>query len=108
MDLVGAKVVLVKWALAICFMMLVSTKTSAVVLCDVDSNNLPECRPAVSGNSPSPPSEKCCAIVHQANLPCLCNYKSVLPAFGIDPVQAMELPKKCGLKTPRECHGKNI
>lgn len=76
---------------------------SAVSICDIDSAQLNYCRPAVSGKSPTPPSKKCCGVVRQANLPCLCNYKAVLPSFGIDPAQAMALPKKCGMKTPPEC-----
>ncbi|XP_034212899.1 putative lipid-transfer protein DIR1 [Prunus dulcis] len=78
----------------------------AVSICNIDSAKLNECRPAVTGNSPKPPTKKCCDVVHQANLPCLCNYKSAFPAFGINPALAMALPKKCGMSTPRECHGK--
>lgn len=75
----------------------------AASICNIDSAQLNYCRRAVSGKSPTPPSKKCCGVVHRANLPCLCNYKAVLPSFGIDPALAMALPKKCGMKTPPEC-----
>lgn len=79
---------------------------SAMNFCNIDSNQLNDCLPAVRGMSPPQPTQNCCGVVHQANLPCLCSYLSVLPMFGIDPVSAVTLPNKCGLETPRECHGK--
>ncbi|PON38710.1 Bifunctional inhibitor/plant lipid transfer protein/seed storage helical domain containing protein [Parasponia andersonii] len=98
----GDKVV-VQWILlAICLIALLG-RGSAITLCNIDSKQLTVCLPALSGKSLD---ENCCALVHQANLPCLCKYKAALPAFGFDPERAMELPQKCGLKTPLECHGK--
>ncbi|KAM1000605.1 hypothetical protein ACFX2I_007218 [Malus domestica] len=93
------------WAPVILLLALVAGST-AVSICNIESDQLKECRPAVTGKSPKPPTKRCCSVVRQANLPCLCNFKSVLPSIGIDPALAMALPKKCGLKTPRECHGK--
>ncbi|KAJ7960854.1 Protease inhibitor/seed storage/lipid transfer protein family protein [Quillaja saponaria] len=72
--------------------------------CNVDSRKLTYCLPAVSGESPPPPTKQCCFVVRHANLPCLCSYKSVLSALGINPKYAFALPGKCGLKTPPQCH----
>ncbi|KAH7546815.1 putative lipid-transfer protein DIR1 [Ziziphus jujuba] len=77
---------------------------SPITFCNIDTNQLNDCLPAVRGMSPPPPTQNCCDVIHQAYLPCLCSYLPVLPMFGIDPVSAVALPNKCGLETPRECH----
>lgn len=74
-----------------------------VIMCKTDTIKLSLCRPAVSGRHPPPPTEACCAVVRHANLPCLCNYKSLLPAIGIDPKKAISLLDKCGLTIPLQC-----
>lgn len=84
------------------------SQASATNLCNIDSTKLAQCLPALTGKSPKPPTPACCEVVHHANLPCFCSYLSVLPAYGIDPAHAVELPKKCGRRTPRECHGKSL
>ncbi|KAK7276903.1 hypothetical protein RIF29_18051 [Crotalaria pallida] len=96
---------LVQWLVAV-FLIALLGGAQAVVICDIDSNKLNVCRAAVTGRYPPPPDETCCAVIRKANLPCLCSYKSVLPAFGINPTNAMALPGKCGLKTPPECRVK--
>ncbi|KAJ7963708.1 Protease inhibitor/seed storage/lipid transfer protein family protein [Quillaja saponaria] len=74
-------------------------------ICNIDSHKLTCCLPAVSGNySPPPPTKQCCFVLRHSNLPCLCSYKTLLPALGINPKHAFALPGKCGLKTPPECH----
>ncbi|KAF4395973.1 hypothetical protein CsatB_014741 [Cannabis sativa] len=96
----GSKVVVYWILLAIFSMISLLGSTSAVVLCNIESSKLAVCLPALQGKSPD---EQCCALIHQVNLSCLCKYKSALPAFGVDPARAVELPQKCGLKAPREC-----
>ncbi|CAN0915819.1 Putative lipid-transfer protein DIR1 [Linum grandiflorum] len=71
--------------------------------CRVDPSRLIVCKWAVTGKYPPPPTAECCRLIRRANLPCLCQFKSFLPAFGIDPARAMALPKKCGLKPPPPC-----
>lgn len=77
-------------------------------LCKIDTTDLGVCRPAVTTpehGQPLPlPTEGCCAVVRRADLKCLCNLKSMLPAIGIDAANAMALPGKCGLSIPPECH----
>ncbi|KAK7305193.1 hypothetical protein VNO77_43094 [Canavalia gladiata] len=75
----------------------------AVIFCDMNSTKLSLCYAAVTGKNPPKPNAKCCAVVKHANLPCLCRYKSILPAVGINPINALALPRRCGLKTPPEC-----
>ncbi|KAI9108501.1 hypothetical protein K1719_020385 [Acacia pycnantha] len=76
-----------------------------VVLCNTDTTKLSLCRPAVTGAHPPPPTEACCAVARHADLACLCKYKSVLPALGIDPKKAIALFPKCGTTTPPQCRG---
>ncbi|KAE9584116.1 putative bifunctional inhibitor/plant lipid transfer protein/seed storage helical [Lupinus albus] len=93
---------LVQW-LVIAMVITMLYDAQGVVFCNIDSNNINVCRAAVTGQHPPPPNRKCCALVRQANLPCLCSYKSVLPSIGINPKNALALPAKCGLRTPPGC-----
>lgn len=77
----------------------------AISICNIESSKMNLCLPAVSGKSPTQPTEQCCAVVSGAKLSCLCSYKDLLPAFGINPKYALALPKKCGLETPPQCRG---
>ncbi|KAF8409663.1 hypothetical protein HHK36_005742 [Tetracentron sinense] len=77
----------------------------AMNICNMDSNQLAECLPAMRGPSPSPPTKGCCAVMRVADMHCLCTYKYLLPTVGVDPALAMALPKKCGLNPPPECGG---
>ncbi|KAL0294036.1 UNVERIFIED_CONTAM: Upstream activation factor subunit UAF30 [Sesamum calycinum] len=72
-------------------------------ICNVRVSELVQCLPAITGKSPPPPTKSCCSVISKANLHCLCNYKSEISKFGVDPAKALALPKKCGLKAPREC-----
>lgn len=97
--------VFVKWVVAVLLIALVGG-ARAVSVCNIDTKQLNPCMPAVTGESPPQPSKKCCKVISKANLPCLCSYKNVLPAVGINPKNALALPKKCGLETPPECKRK--
>ena len=95
---------LVEWLVAaLLFIALLSGSAHAVAICNIDSSQLNLCRAAVTGQNPPPPDEKCCAVIRQANLRCLCSYKSILPSFGINPKNALALPAKCGLQLPPNC-----
>ncbi|XP_055814764.1 putative lipid-transfer protein DIR1 [Solanum dulcamara] len=70
--------------------------------CGLTINDLMTCKPAVSGPKPLPPSDKCCAALGKADLPCLCSFKNspLLSTFNINSTLAMDLPSKCKLKSP--------
>lgn len=72
-------------------------------ICKVGVSELAVCIPAITGKSPPKPTESCCAVIRKADLRCLCNYRSQFTKFGINPDNALALPKKCGLKLPRGC-----
>ncbi|WVY94626.1 hypothetical protein V8G54_033714 [Vigna mungo] len=97
----------VQWLLATLLIVMLGG-AKAIALCDTESSKLSACYAAVTGQHPPKPSEKCCDVVKHSNLPCLCRYKSVLPAFGFNPTNALALPSKCGLKTPPECRGNSL
>ncbi|KAL6512821.1 hypothetical protein OROMI_031602 [Orobanche minor] len=68
--------------------------------CGMSGEDLFACRPSVMGPTALPPSAACCAALGKADLPCLCSFKNnkFLPALGIDPALAMQLPAKCNLQ----------
>ncbi|MVD52305.1 hypothetical protein D8763_20555 [Proteus mirabilis] len=70
--------------------------------CGLSIGDLMSCKPAVSGPKPLPPSEKCCAALGKADLPCLCTFKNspMISAFKINATLAMDLPSKCNLNSP--------
>ncbi|KAK7373830.1 hypothetical protein VNO80_07250 [Phaseolus coccineus] len=94
--------ILVQWLVAGLFIALLGG-AQAIVLCNIDSGKLNLCRAAVTGKNPPPPDEQCCGVIRQANLPCLCSYKSMLPLLGINAKKALALPGKCGLQAPPNC-----
>ncbi|KAL2322735.1 hypothetical protein Fmac_027114 [Flemingia macrophylla] len=94
---------LVQWLVAAMLIISMLGSAKAVVLCDIDSGRLSLCYAAVTGKHPPKPKKECCEVIKDANLPCLCKYKSILPSVGINPINALVLPSKCGLKTPPEC-----
>ncbi|XP_073012962.1 putative lipid-transfer protein DIR1 [Typha latifolia] len=75
------------------------------VICNMTQQGIDACKPSVSGSDPTPPSKKCCSALAAADLPCLCSYRNsyLLPAYGIDPDLALQLPAKCHLALPAEC-----
>ncbi|OWM81338.1 hypothetical protein CDL15_Pgr007376 [Punica granatum] len=95
-----------KLALALALVLFVFAVADATEICKIDTAELAECLPAVTGKSPPRPTRKCCGIVRRADMHCLCQYRSVLPAMGIPPENAFALPKKCGLKARPKCRGK--
>jgi hypothetical protein len=79
--------------------------TKAIVICDINTDKLDLCKAAITGKRPPKPNTKCCGLIKKADLSCLCRYKSLLPALGINPTKALALPRKCGLKIPYGCRG---
>ncbi|KAK9138579.1 hypothetical protein Sjap_009173 [Stephania japonica] len=58
------------------------------------------CLPAVKKQpNPPAPTAACCAQVKAGDLDCICSIKgsTELPAFGVDPNLALQIPEKCGL-----------
>ncbi|XP_006281285.2 putative lipid-transfer protein DIR1 [Capsella rubella] len=72
-------------------------EATSISICNIDTNNLEKCRPAVTGNNPPAPGPGCCGVVKSANLQCLCPYKPFLSRFGIDPSKVRPLLAKCGI-----------
>ncbi|WZY75767.1 hypothetical protein YC2023_022151 [Brassica napus] len=68
-------------------------ETKSIPLCNVDTNDLQKCRPAVTGNYPPPPTPACCTVAKTANLECLCPF---LSRSGIDPSKLKALLANCG------------
>ncbi|MQL77771.1 hypothetical protein Taro_010186 [Colocasia esculenta] len=101
MDFSGTKRLL----LAALLLTLALGSASGTDICNMTENDLRECKPAVTAPDPPPPTPACCAGLNKADLPCLCSYREslLLPALGIDPDLAMQLPAKCGLTPPTEC-----
>ncbi|CAL9118920.1 unnamed protein product, partial [Musa textilis] len=62
-------------------------------LCKMTEKGMVACLPSVTGASPTPPSDKCCAALSKADLPCLCKYKDspVLSQVGVKPELARQL-----------------
>lgn len=103
MSKAGLKLVL---ALALAFF--VFALAGATEICNINTKQLAKCLPAVTGRSPPPPTRRCCKAIRHGDMNCLCQYKSVLPAMGIPPKNAFELPKKCGMKSRPRCWGKAL
>jgi hypothetical protein len=75
-------------------------EATSIPVCNIDTNDLAKCRPAVTGNNPPPPGPDCCAVARVANLQCLCPYKPYLPTVGIDPSRVRPLLANCGVNSP--------
>ncbi|KAG6512436.1 putative lipid-transfer protein DIR1 [Zingiber officinale] len=76
-------------------------------MCKMNEKGFMACLPSVKSGAPAlPPSEKCCAALAKADLPCLCKYKDSpeLPQMGIKPDLAKQVPAKCKLNAPTECN----
>ncbi|XP_006281715.2 putative lipid-transfer protein DIR1 [Capsella rubella] len=79
-------------------------EATSMSICNMDTNELQKCRPAVTGNNPPPPVNECCVVVRAANLECFCRLKFYLPILGIDPSKVAALVAKCGVTAvPRSC-----
>ncbi|CAA7021103.1 unnamed protein product [Microthlaspi erraticum] len=73
-------------------------ETKSVRVCNIETNDLERCRPAVTGNNPPPPVNGCCVVLRAANLRCFCQFKSYATNNGIDPAKAKALIPKCGIR----------
>ncbi|XP_030441373.1 putative lipid-transfer protein DIR1 [Syzygium oleosum] len=89
--------------LALVLLVAMAGGAKATTVCNIPTDKLASCLPAVTGDHPTPPTEQCCKAISKADMQCLCRYRSVLPNFGINPANAMALPEKCGLKAPPKC-----
>ncbi|CAD5177477.1 putative lipid-transfer protein DIR1 [Musa acuminata AAA Group] len=74
--------------------------------CKMTEEGLIACLPSMTGASPAKPSPKCCAALGKADLACLCKYEDspALPQLGINRTFALQLPAKCKLSLPKNCH----
>nr|XP_012571239.1 putative lipid-transfer protein DIR1 [Cicer arietinum] len=106
MSKINVNVLAMNLLIAIALLIALFCGVKATVICDFDLNKLDICHAAINGKHPPKPNAKCCEVIKHANLPCLCTFKSFLPALGINPKKALALPRKCGLKTPSECRCK--
>ncbi|KAK4778263.1 hypothetical protein SAY87_018450 [Trapa incisa] len=79
--------------------------SGAQTICNVPYAGLVACKAAATPPKPPPPTATCCRALSHANMGCLCSYKNskALPALGVDPNLAMQLPRKCRLPNPPRC-----
>ncbi|XP_078155551.1 putative lipid-transfer protein DIR1 [Carex rostrata] len=74
---------------------------------DCNIADLLSCMPCIRNTKPDPePSDECCKALKKADLPCLCSSYKNSPNLNkyVNPKLAMELPAKCKLSVPNECH----
>ncbi|PWA48455.1 hypothetical protein CTI12_AA490940 [Artemisia annua] len=98
--------VLLRCVLTIALIVSVSSAVapaSSTIVCNVQMTDLLKCLPAITGAHPPFPTHSCCKVMRKVNLPCLCRYKPELAKFGANPVAAMAVPKKCGIKYVPKC-----
>ncbi|GMJ05055.1 hypothetical protein like AT5G55410 [Hibiscus trionum] len=107
MAMSGEKL-LVQCMVATLLLIAVVEATDGPMICNIALNKLGQCRPAVTGKNPPPPTKQCCSLIKHANLNCLCKFKSALPALKIEPYRAFALPRKCksNQPVPPQCKGK--
>ncbi|VVB17390.1 unnamed protein product [Arabis nemorensis] len=95
-------------AMVLTVAMMVKEATS-IRICNIDTNDMEKCRPAITGINPPPPDNDCCVVVRATNLECICRFKSYLPILGIDPSKVAALIAKCGVTTiPRTCRDESL
>lgn len=74
---------------------------------DCNIADLLSCMPCIRNTKPDPePTDECCKALKKADLPCLCRSYKNSPNLKnyVNPKLAMELPGKCKLSVPNECH----
>ncbi|CAH2069859.1 unnamed protein product [Thlaspi arvense] len=108
MDKNNTRTLVKRAALAMVLAALVLMEERTVPVCNIDTTSLEKCRPAVTGNNPPPPGNKCCRVLQVANLECICSFKSYLPVLATtNPSKLEALLTKCGVTTiPPACLGK--
>ena len=78
-----------------------------IEICNISSDQLKICKPAVTKPNPEKPTTACCKLLGAANITCFCEYGKdypyVLTLAGIDPDLAKALPQKCDLSLPAAC-----
>ncbi|XP_018467069.2 putative lipid-transfer protein DIR1 [Raphanus sativus] len=75
-------------------------EAKSIPICNVNTNDLKKCSPAVTGNNPPPPTPQCCAVAKTANLECLCPY---FTRSGIDSAKIKTLGANCGITKKPSC-----
>ncbi|XP_045827070.1 putative lipid-transfer protein DIR1 [Trifolium pratense] len=103
MAQINVNVLIMNLLVFIALLITLFSGTKAIVICDINTDKLDVCKAAIIGKHPPKPNTKCCGLIKKADLDCLCRYKSLLSALGINPTKALALPRKCGLKTPPGC-----
>ncbi|CAJ2679211.1 unnamed protein product [Trifolium pratense] len=99
------KLMIVSMLMAIVNAMFVNGMT----ICNMTREERKACEPYVSSDNVTfhnhKPSRACCSATANADISCICSYKDskLLYFYGIDPKQALELPRKCKLKVSVKC-----
>ncbi|WOH07561.1 hypothetical protein DCAR_0726993 [Daucus carota subsp. sativus] len=69
--------------------------------CGATAEDLSSCKLSVRAINPLPPSTACCAAVSNADMQCMCAFKTSL---GMEPNRAMHLPVKyCNIFQSLDC-----
>ncbi|KAG7533384.1 Bifunctional inhibitor/plant lipid transfer protein/seed storage helical domain [Arabidopsis thaliana x Arabidopsis arenosa] len=99
------KVTIAMIVMIVVVMAMLVDRSVAIDLCGMTQDELNECKPAVSKENPTSPSQPCCTALQHADFTCLCGYKNSpwLGSFGVDPELASSLPKQCGLANAPTC-----
>uniref|UniRef100_A0A7N0ZWY4 Bifunctional inhibitor/plant lipid transfer protein/seed storage helical domain-containing protein n=1 Tax=Kalanchoe fedtschenkoi TaxID=63787 RepID=A0A7N0ZWY4_KALFE len=89
-----------KLSLLVLSLALLAAHTANAQICNMKTEGLMSCKPAVTAPNPLPPTDACCAALAHGDMDCLCGFKHsrMLSALGIDSDLAMQLPDKCGVK----------
>ncbi|CAM9000506.1 unnamed protein product [Rhodiola kirilowii] len=89
-----------KLSLLVLALALVAAHTTNAQICNVKTEGLMACMPAVTLPNPSKPTDLFCGALSHGDMACLCGFKhsKMLRTLGIDSDLAMQLPDKCGIK----------
>ncbi|GMH13431.1 hypothetical protein Nepgr_015272 [Nepenthes gracilis] len=104
-----------KFELVAFCLLVVVTSTDVIMMakglsvCGLTKEDLDACKPSVRLVSPVPPTPTCCNAIAGADLQCLCAYRksTILPALGINPTEAANLPAKCNINPAFACEEHN-
>ncbi|KAF8655100.1 hypothetical protein HU200_061231 [Digitaria exilis] len=93
--------------LLVAALLFLAVVAAAEAVCNMSNEQFMSCQPAAAKTTepPAAPTQACCDALGGADLDCLCGYKDSpwMSIYNIDPKRAMELPAKCGLRTPDNC-----